>query len=402
MGSSTVADFTEDIKSIDDKERRRLVRKIDLRILPLVMIFYICSFLDRANIGNAKIAGLTEDLGMSENDYNIALSMFFVGYANQQIAAEIPCSMILNKIVPKIWISITMVSWGTAGLVPAVLLYLSVWYTRAEIPKRVAIFLASATIAGAYGIMHMDGHRGLHSWHYYALPDLPERSTFLNDREREIFLYKMEKDAIAQKNDIEDDSGHGSTWTPVISVLKDWKTYAFGIVSTCLMTDVYCISLFLPSIVHDLGYTNVLTAQLMTVPPNAIASVLSILNAVSADHFAERGLHVVIPAAIEATGYALLIGLDEENITGHYIAIIVCVCSTTAALAPHSSWFTVNYSGRSKRAVAVSVLTAFGTVGGIIAGQIYRASDAPQHSAILANTKAWILGDLHPDYRYTT
>ncbi|KAI8137173.1 major facilitator superfamily domain-containing protein [Fennellomyces sp. T-0311] len=411
---------TQNALYVDDKEQRRLLRKIDLRIMPLVTIFYLCSFLDRINIGNAKIAGLTEDIDMLESDYNIALSIFFVGY----IVAELPSSMLLNRLGPKIWISVILVMWGIvmaamgavqngtdlivarfflgvaeSSLTPSILLYLSVWYTKSELSKRVAIFLASSTLAGvsAYGIVHMDGYQGLHGWQwifileaippiamgivsYIALPGFPEQTTFLTDREREIFRYRMKMDAIAHKTDIEDDSPEqGFSWTPIISALTDWKTYAFGFTCACTLTDVYCIGMFLPSIVRDLGYTNTLVAQLMTVPPNAIASLFSILNSISADHSMQRCLHTVVPSLVAAIGYALLIGLNGQNITAHYIAVTVAVCGASAALPAFTSWFMTSFAGRKKRASAIAIITGIGNIGGIVSGQIYRASDAPRY-----------------------
>ena len=92
----------------------------------------------------------------------------------------------------------------------------------------------------------------------------------MNDRERERFLFKMKRDAIAHQNDIEEDSEQEFSWTPIIAAFKDWKSYPYGVICLCILTNVYCIGLFLPSIVRDLGYKDALVAQLMTVPPNAI------------------------------------------------------------------------------------------------------------------------------------
>lgn len=91
------------------EELRKTLWKLDMRIIPFLGLLYLCSFLDRVNIGNAKLAGIVEDLKVSSSDYNVALSLFFVGY----IIFEVPSNMILKKIGPSRWIPIVMIMWGT-------------------------------------------------------------------------------------------------------------------------------------------------------------------------------------------------------------------------------------------------------------------------------------------------
>jgi hypothetical protein len=91
------------------EELKQTLWKLDKRIIPFLGLLYLCSFLDRVNIGNAKLAGIVTDLHVSPNDYNISLSLFFVGY----IIFEIPSNMILKKIGPSRWIPIVMIMWGT-------------------------------------------------------------------------------------------------------------------------------------------------------------------------------------------------------------------------------------------------------------------------------------------------
>lgn len=93
---------------LDPKRERRLVRKCDLHVVPVLMVLYLLAFLDRINIGNAKLQGLEEDLEMAGNDYNIALSIFFIPY----ILCEIPSNLIMKKLAPSTWISSIMALWG--------------------------------------------------------------------------------------------------------------------------------------------------------------------------------------------------------------------------------------------------------------------------------------------------
>ncbi|KAG1056171.1 hypothetical protein G6F46_002084 [Rhizopus delemar] len=398
------------------EELRALIWKLDLRIIPFLGLLYLCSFLDRVNIGNAKLAGITTDLNMNGNEYNLALSLFFVGY----IIFEVPCNMIMKLIGPSKWIPIVMISWGTvmaamaackntagllasrfflgiteAGLFPGVIFYLSLWYTRGEQATRVAIFFSCSTLAGAfggvlaYGIMQMDGLSGLRGWQwifiieaiptlilafaaYMFLPDFPENSKFINEREREIVVHRLKEDAGPS---IET---HFS-WKQFRSAFTDYKVYAHALVYICGSTPLYSLSLFLPSIIQGMGFTD-LRAQAMTAPPYAIACIVTVVVAMHADKHRERGLHIAIPGAIGAIGYALLVALRDKGAVAMYIAACITTTGVFAHIPAMLSWFTNNIGGHTKRGAATAFIISIGNVGGAIGGQIYRADDAPHYA----------------------
>lgn len=172
---------------------RKLVRKLDARLLPVLTMLYLLSFLDRSNIGNAKLDGLTADLKMTQADYLNALTMYFLGY----VLFEIPSNIVLKRLTPRLWLPTLMVVWGIvstlmglvhnysglmavrfflgateAGLFPGVVYYLSCWYKRKEQHFRISIFFSAASLAGAfggvlaYGIGKMTGvgHKSGWSW----------------------------------------------------------------------------------------------------------------------------------------------------------------------------------------------------------------------------------------------
>ncbi|CAO3685517.1 unnamed protein product [Rhizopus stolonifer] len=398
------------------EELKALMWKLDLRIIPFLGLLYLCSFLDRVNIGNAKLAGITTDLNISATDYNIALSIFFIGY----IIFEVPCNMIMKLIGPSKWIPIVMMSWGTvmaamaackntagllaarfflgiteAGLFPGVIFYLSLWYTRGEQATRVAIFFSCSTLAGAfggvlaYGIMQMDGISGLRGWQwifiieaiptlllsfaaYFFLPNFPENSKFINEREREIVVQRLKEDAgPSTETDF--------SWKQFRSAFTDYKVYMHALIYICGATPLYSLSLFLPSIIQGMGFTD-LRAQAMTAPPYAIACVVTILVAMHADKKRERGLHVAVPGAVGAIGYALLVGLRDKGSVAMYIAACITTTGVFAHIPAMLSWFTNNIGGHTKRGAASAFIISIGNVGGAIGGQIYRSNDAPQYA----------------------
>ncbi|OPB43465.1 hypothetical protein A0O28_0106560 [Trichoderma guizhouense] len=99
----------ESIPQLDEAEFKKILRRIDLRLIPLLSVLYLLSFLDRGNVGNANVAGLSKDLHLTGTQYNIALTMFFIPYG----LFEVPSNILLKILKPRVWIPIIMLSWGT-------------------------------------------------------------------------------------------------------------------------------------------------------------------------------------------------------------------------------------------------------------------------------------------------
>lgn len=105
---------TQTIDVVDAADEKKLLRRLDVRVIPPLFVLFLMSFLDRSNIGNAKIQGLEASLGMSGQDYSVALFVFFVTY----ILCEVPSNLILKRMAPSTWLSLIVVCWGRADLVP--------------------------------------------------------------------------------------------------------------------------------------------------------------------------------------------------------------------------------------------------------------------------------------------
>ncbi|KAI9263336.1 major facilitator superfamily domain-containing protein [Phascolomyces articulosus] len=399
-----------------EKELKRLMLKIDLRVIPYIAILYLCSFLDRVNIGNAKVAGLTEDIDITDDQYNWALSLFFIGY----ILFEVPSNLMLKVVGPCIWIPLIMVVWGTimalmslctngpslmaarfflgvaeSGLYPAAIFYLSKWYTKRQQAFRIALFYSSSTLSGAfggvlaYGIQHMDGIHGLRGWQwifiieaiptiffgiltYFVLPDYPDKTSFLNEREREIIVRRIKLDVGAATET------HFS-WYQVLQAFLDWKVYLFAFSYICGAICVYSLAMFMPSIVQGMGYTSRLEAQLMSAPPYVFAFVATILNGYSTDKIGERGFHLAGVGFLASIGYVLLLTLQGYGSVATYIAAIITTTFAFATNPPMASFFSNNFGGETKRSVAYAIVLTIGNAGGAISGHIYRADDAPHY-----------------------
>lgn len=188
-----VSDNTSPPVEIDRQAEKALVRKIDRHIVPVVMIAYLLCFLDRTNIGNAKLFGLERDLRLVGSDYNIAVAVLFIPY----VLVEVPSNLLLKKFTPSKWLAALAFFWGIVstmmglvqsfgglvacrlvlgllegGLFPGLTVYLTLFYTKQELALRIGYLFVSSALAGAcggllaYAIGFMDGVRGMSGWRW--------------------------------------------------------------------------------------------------------------------------------------------------------------------------------------------------------------------------------------------
>lgn len=158
--------------TIDKVAEKKLLRRMDLYLAPLMTIIFLCAYLDRSNIGNAASAGMVEDLGMTRSELGNAVTLFYVTY----VAAELPCSLVLKKFHPGRMIPLLIFCWSVvligsgfmhnagqlyasrmliglfeSGMFPCLTLYLSTFYQPEEQALRVAYLFVSAALSGAFG-----------------------------------------------------------------------------------------------------------------------------------------------------------------------------------------------------------------------------------------------------------
>lgn len=169
VASSSVSSSSNELNTVEEK---KLLRKLDRYLLPGVSILYLLSFLDRSNVANAKLDGLTTSLHMTSDQYLTGLTVFFIGY----ISLEVFWNIILKRVGPRLWLPSVTLAWGivstlqgivvnkegfyvvrtflgiTEGaLFPGVVFYFSMWYKRSERVYRISLFFSAASLAGAFG-----------------------------------------------------------------------------------------------------------------------------------------------------------------------------------------------------------------------------------------------------------
>ncbi|TCD62575.1 hypothetical protein EIP91_006725 [Steccherinum ochraceum] len=395
----------------------KVLAKIDYRVVPMLCLMYLLSFLDRVNIGNAALFGLKEDLHLVGNEYNNALVIFFIPY----IVFEVPSNTLMKRFKPHVWLSGCMFLFGLTtcmqgltqnyagilaarfflgvfenGMLPGGLYLLAMWYRREDALKRMALFYGSATLGGAFGgllasaIGKMDGMRGFRGWRwvfilegaltcvlsillFFLISDFPEEVTWLTPEEKAFVKTRLEEDAgVSQRHE-------KITLRYALSVISDYKVIIGGFMYFGLNVPAYGYAYFSPTIIQQLGHSSI-QSQLLSVPPWACTWVLAVSLAYFSDRIRHRFLFALVPLLIAIAGFVTLLRRDLQNTKVGYAALFLAVAGTVGALPVVLCWFTTNLAGHRRRAIAIGWQTTFGNIGGIIAAYAFLAKDAPRYT----------------------
>ncbi|KAF5021623.1 hypothetical protein F66182_6323 [Fusarium sp. NRRL 66182] len=421
-----LSDEAGTVNSSPPVNEKALLRKLDIKLLPAVGILYLLSFLDRSNVGNARIEGMIDDLNMSGNQYLTGLTLYFVGY----VIFEIPCNIILKRTTPRLWLPTLTFAWGIvatllgivqdltgfliarfflgvteSGLFPGVVFYFSMWYQRRERQYRISLFFSFASLAGAfggilaYGIGKMAGVVWENGWRwifilegiatvvvavaaYWFIENYPDTARFLTKEERAFIHERLHSDSDAIREE-------KFTWAAVVEALKDPSCWLYGLGFHTMSLPLYTLSLFLPTIIRDLGYTAAV-AQLLTIPPYALAFVTTLSVAIASEKLAKRAIFIAGSSAVAVVGYIIL--LANTNPTARpgvsYAGTFFAAAGIYPATALVLSWPAINVSGQTKRAIANAMQISIGNLGAVLGTQLYRSGDGPRfvvgHSMALA------------------
>ncbi|KAL3440880.1 major facilitator superfamily domain-containing protein [Aspergillus insuetus] len=402
------------------EEEKRLIRRIDLHVMPWLCLTYALSLIDRTNIGAARVAGMEVDLNLSGNRYSIVLMIFFITY----IAVELPSNALIRRLGVKIYLPCLVAAWGIVamcfgflqnygqtialrillgffegGFNPGCIFVISCWYQKYEVQRRLSIWFVSGSVISAftgifsYGLSRMDGAGGLEGWRwifivpgaataalalplFYFIADFPERCEWLSPREREIMEFRRNEDNahIPRDRSIEADPEDETAVSGFLNALTDWKVYAMSLLLMLPTAGSYSFAFFTPTILSTLGYNTALS-QILTTPPYIFSAIVSISMGILADHLKLRSPFIIAHSLLAIVGIALIgwTSSTASRLVGIFLAITGNNCAIPAALAFLSN----NVPSISKRQFAVPLQTVFGGVGGIIGSLVFRAQDHP-------------------------
>ncbi|KAK6954814.1 hypothetical protein Daesc_004783 [Daldinia eschscholtzii] len=308
------------LESFADLDEKKILRKMDLRLIPMLAILYLLSFLDRGNIGNAKIEGLQEDLRMSPDEYNWCLTVFFFTYAT----FEVPSNLLLKKLRPSRWLPLIMVA------------------------------ILVAVIA------------------FFVLYDFPETASFLTEKEREFIVFRLKYQGQQGKEHTQVAQAEEFEWKYVFEAFKDWQIWVNLFVYWGVVCPLYGISLFLPTIIRNLGYS-ASTAQLMTVPIYITAAILAVIFAFLSDKVGKRSPFVI------SFFLMMIVGFSITNPRVVYGGVFVVACAIYPAFPGVVTWLSNNLAGSYKRSAGMAIQIGVGNLGGAMASNFYRQGDSPQY-----------------------
>ncbi|BAE55416.1 unnamed protein product [Aspergillus oryzae RIB40] len=341
------AEELENVHSIDPELERRIVRKIDCRLLPTTAVIYLLCYLDRSNIGNAKILNsstndtLLESNNISNYQYTIAMMVFLVAYS----VFEAPSNLALKIFEPRRWLGFLVIAFGAfctgigfthnfaglaalrfllgaaeAGAFPGMIYYFTFWYKPAERASRIAVFMCSATLSGAFG-----GEDKLN-------------------------------------------------WKDAKETLLSARLYAHYLTYLSISAGVASLSLFAPTIIAGLGYTD-LQAQLFTVPPYAVAYVVTLGLAWLSDRLKCRGAIACGSQVMASVAFII----QAEAYTARYAFLVIATTGAFGGLPSLNAWVGDNIHTTTARSITTALNISFSGPGQIIGVWIYRAQDAPAY-----------------------
>ncbi|EKM81338.1 hypothetical protein AGABI1DRAFT_99367 [Agaricus bisporus var. burnettii JB137-S8] len=359
------------LEDIDPVAERKLVRKLDLILLPMFCL--IC---------NAKIAGLEADLGMKGLDFNIALTVFYIFFT----VIEVPSNLVLKR-VGSIWVAYLVIAFGAValgsafmktyahmlvtrvflgiaegGTLAGLVYILARFYRRKELVLRMGFFFGLApSLAGACIVTI-----GIGLCLLVVIPEDIRTTKMLNDSERAMAIARVNADAPVKVDGMKEKS----TWKLVLRSFNIWTC-------VCSMGFLFVnisfqgLSLFLPTVINS----PVVQAQLRTVPCYLVGAVWSIFNCYLSWYLNSRGIAVIVCMLSQTLGYAMAVG--TENPHARYAACFFSIMGGTPSGPLFLTWGADNAAPDTMRAVATAAIPGIGALGAVIAVWTYLPDDSP-------------------------
>ncbi|MGV3711030.1 MAG: MFS transporter [Gemmatimonas sp.] len=400
----------------DDDTIRAAFAKVSVRLLPLLFLCYIIAYLDRVNVGFAKLQ-MAASLQFSDAVYGFGAGIFFIGY----FLFEVPSNLILERVGARLWIARIMVTWGIvsaafafvreipwgplpgifglphdefsfyalrmllgfaeAGFFPGIILYLTYWFPGARRARTVALFMTAISVANVVGaplsgaiMQYMDGLAGWPGWRWlfvveaapsvvagiallFLLPDGPASAKWLTADERAIVLDEVARDQAA----------HGAASHAPHSAraaLTSWRVWAFAFVYLSGTFSLYGVNFWMPTLVQELGIgaKEFLRVGLVTAIPWGIAGVAMVYSGSHSDRTGERKWHVAGSLLFTAAGLTLL------ALVGYAVvpSVIALTFVTTGTLSFFATFWAVPTSllRQSAAAAGIAWINSVGNLGG--------------------------------------
>lgn len=383
--------------ALDSAKENAVFRKITLRIVPFLMLCYVVSYLDRVNVGFAKLQ-MSEDLGFSETAFGLGAGLFFIGY----FIFEVPSNLALQRIGAKVWIARIMITWGLvsgafmfvssepmfyvlrfllgaaeAGFYPGIILYLTYWYPSYRRAKIVAMFMSAIPIAGIFGnplsgwIMdRFAGTAGWAGWQWmFVLEAIPAIIVgllvlvYLDNGVKDAKWLQDDEKAIVDSA-IAEDGSHKDMHAPISSVFTSGKVWLMSLIYFCFVMGQYGLTFWMPTFIKNTGVEGNLLIGVLSAIPFLAALVAMNLFGRSADARRERRWHLVVPALMGTVGFTI-----TASVTGNTVISLIALSIAAAGVltcAPLFWSLPTSFLGGTAAAAGIAAINSIGNLAGFV------------------------------------
>lgn len=397
--------------STSQTQNNALYSKVTWRLIPLLCVCYIASYLDKINVGFAKLQ-MQSDLGFSETIYGLGAGLFFVGY----MLFEVPSNLILQRVGARGWIARIMVTWGVisgcmmfvqtpmqfyilrfllgvaeAGFYPGVMLYITFWYPTYRRGKIMALFLLAIPLASVIGgpisgwiMTAFDGVNNMPGWQWLFfleaipsvllgifvlmwLPSNIKSAKWLTDKEKMLLTEELARDKLEEFS------------SSVREAFANMRVWLLGVVDALLMLGVYGLNFWLPTLIRESGVESDFHIGLLAGLSSALAVGALLLNGMSSDKHRERRWHIAVPAFIAA----LAMGLSPFYSLNPIMVVILLSVANLALMATFPVFWCIPPTFLKGRAAAagIALIASMSTLGGVGATYIMGVLKDVTHSS---------------------
>ncbi|KAF2084638.1 MFS general substrate transporter [Saccharata proteae CBS 121410] len=417
-------DTTTHRPPFDPTVERRILRKLDFQFVPVLFCLFLVSFIDRGNIGNAKIQGLDKSLHLHGNQYNMAVMAFTLAY----VITGIPMNIVFKKTGPKS-LSVMMFLWGLtvigqgliesyagliacrvlegiceSGFIPGCSYLIGAYYKKDEFLKRYAVFFSAAILAGAINgllataISNMAGVGGYEGWRWifiieglctlvvsvvswFIMMPFPEDSTIFSAEDKIALLARLEDDGGNVTND-------ELSFRKICKHLLDWKIWVAIVTYVGAEESAASVVSFQPAILKGLGYTSV-EAQVHSIPIYAVSFVFTLTCAYISERICQRYVFSVVGAFIAIIGLAVEIA-QPKDARIRYMGMFFVTAGPYLIMPITIVWLAINAGKGYKRTVAFACVSALGNCGAFVSSNVFITAESPTYHTGFSTNMAFM------------
>ncbi|MFD8805292.1 MFS transporter [Streptomyces sp. NPDC059597] len=382
---------------VDLTRENAVFRKVVRRIVPFLVLCYIVSYLDRVNVGFAKLQ-MSGDLGFSEASYGLGAGLFFIGY----FLFEVPSNLLLQRVGARTWIARIMISWGLvsaafvfvtneatfyvlrfllgaaeAGFYPGVILYCTYWFPSHRRGRVIAMFMSAIPVAGIFGnplsgwiLDAFHGTGGWQGWQWmFALEALPALAVgvatlfYLDNGVRDAkWLSDEEKDVVERA--LAEDATHRTVHGRVWDGFRDPKVWLMSLIYFCFVMGQYALTFWMPTFVESTGIKGNLAIGVLSSVPFLAALVAMNLFGRSADRRRERRWHLVVPSLMGAVGFTL--AASWSGSTALSLIALSFAAAGVLTCAPLFWSLPTAFLGGTAAAAGLALINSVGNLAGFV------------------------------------